>query len=104
MTEDVVRFFNRKIGKDLTPAFNQYLRRPELPALELRFDAADATVSYRWKAAEPGRLDFYERARSRHPVRGPSLAPAIALGPFAPAIALGPFAGSTNRLPGCGSA
>ena len=54
MTEDVVRFFNRKIGKDLTPAFNQYLRRPELPALELRFDAADATVSYRWKAAEPG--------------------------------------------------
>lgn len=52
MTEDVVAFFNRETKRDLTPIFNQYLRRTELPVLELKF--ADGSVSYRWKAAEPG--------------------------------------------------
>ena len=52
MTEDVVAFFNRKMKRDLTPIFNQYLRRAGLPTLELTFD--EGAVSYRWKADEPG--------------------------------------------------
>jgi aminopeptidase N len=54
MTEDVVEYFNRKTGKNLTPIFNQYLRRTALPKLELMFDDANGTVRYRWKADEPG--------------------------------------------------
>ena len=38
MTEDVVRFFNEQLGQDLTPIFDQYLRRADLPVLELAFD------------------------------------------------------------------
>jgi aminopeptidase N len=52
MTEDVVAFFNKKTGKNLTPIFDQYLRRTALPVLELKF--ADGAVSYRWKVDEPG--------------------------------------------------
>ena len=54
MTEDVVEYFNRKTGKNLTPIFNQYLRHTAIPTLELKFDDANASVSYRWKADEPG--------------------------------------------------
>jgi aminopeptidase N len=54
MTEDVTEFFNRRTGRNLTPVFNQYLRRAALPALELKFDEARGEVSYRWKADEPG--------------------------------------------------
>ncbi len=54
MTEDIVAFFNRKTGKDLTPIFNQYLRHTGIPTLELKFDEAAGTVAYRWKADEPG--------------------------------------------------
>lgn len=54
MTEDLVAFFNAQLKQDLTPVFNQYLRRAELPRLELTFDTAAGTVAYRWKAAEPG--------------------------------------------------
>jgi aminopeptidase N len=53
MTEDVVKFFNRETGKDLTPIFDQYLRHTAIPVLELKFDKAKGTVSYRWKADEP---------------------------------------------------
>jgi aminopeptidase N len=52
MTEDVVRFFNAQLGQDLTPVFNQYLRRSELPALELAFNESEGAVAYRWKADE----------------------------------------------------
>ncbi len=52
MTEDVVRFFNTELKQDLTPVFDQYLRRAELPTLELTFNETDGTVSYRWNAAE----------------------------------------------------
>jgi aminopeptidase N len=52
MTEDVVKFFNDKTGMNLTPIFDQYLRRTALPALELVFEPG--AVSYRWKADEPG--------------------------------------------------
>ncbi|MGD0498438.1 MAG: M1 family metallopeptidase [Bryobacteraceae bacterium] len=54
MTEDVVEYFNRKTGMNLTPVFNQYLRHAAIPALELKFDDAQGEVSYRWKADEPG--------------------------------------------------
>ena len=52
MTEEMVRFFNEKTGKDLTPIFDQYLRHPGIPTLELTFDQAKQSVSYRWKADE----------------------------------------------------
>ena len=52
MTEDMVRFFNRKTGMDLTPIFDQYLRHTAIPTLELAFDHSKKTVSYRWKADE----------------------------------------------------
>jgi aminopeptidase N len=53
MTEDVVAYFNQKTGMNLTPMFDEYLRHAALPALELKFDEANGTVSYRWKADEP---------------------------------------------------
>jgi aminopeptidase N len=53
MTEDVVRYFNQQTGMDLTPIFDQYLRHAALPTLELKFEPAAGTVSYRWKADQP---------------------------------------------------
>ncbi len=52
MTEDVIAFFNRQLNRDLTPVFNQYLRRTDLPTLELRFEGT--SVRYRWNADELG--------------------------------------------------
>ena len=52
MTEDVVAYFNRKTGMNLTPIFDQYLRHTALPTLELKFDQAQGSVSYRWQADE----------------------------------------------------
>jgi aminopeptidase N len=52
MTEDLVQFFNAQLGRDLTPIFNQYLRRADIPTLELAFDESESTVAYRWKADE----------------------------------------------------
>jgi aminopeptidase N len=51
MTEDVVQFFNTELGSNLTPIFDQYLRRAALPTLELAF-VAPGTLAYRWKADE----------------------------------------------------
>jgi aminopeptidase N len=53
MTEDIIDFFNRRTRMDLTPIFNQYLRHTAIPTLELKFDEANSTVSYRWKTDEP---------------------------------------------------
>jgi len=53
MTEDMVAWFNQKTRMNLTPVFNQYLRHTALPKLELKFDEAAGTVSYRWKVDEP---------------------------------------------------
>jgi len=52
MTEDVVTFFNKQTGKNLSPIFNQYLRHAALPVLELKFDETKNEVAYRWKADE----------------------------------------------------
>jgi aminopeptidase N len=54
LTEDVIAYFNAHTGMNLTPIFNQYLRHADIPTLELNFDAANSTVTYRWKADEPG--------------------------------------------------
>lgn len=52
MTEELVSFMNAELKQDLTPIFDQYLRRVELPTLELTFDRAAGTVAYRWRADE----------------------------------------------------
>jgi hypothetical protein len=39
---------------NLTPFFDEYLRHAAIPTLELRFDPAQHTMSYHWKAAEAG--------------------------------------------------
>lgn len=54
MTEDIVRFFSAELKQDMTPIFDQYLRRANLPTLELTFDEKAGTVSYRWNADERG--------------------------------------------------
>ena len=48
----------------MTPIFDQYLRRTALPVLELTFDEAEKTVSYRWKADERGFAMPITRRRS----------------------------------------
>ncbi|HUB00201.1 MAG TPA: M1 family metallopeptidase [Terracidiphilus sp.] len=53
MTEDVVAWFNHATGMNLTPIFDQYLRHASIPTLELKFDAGQGTVAYRWKADVP---------------------------------------------------
>jgi aminopeptidase N len=52
MTEELTQFMSARLGMDLTPLFNQYLRRAALPALELAFNDKAQTVAYRWKADE----------------------------------------------------
>ena len=52
LTEDMVRFFNARLGRDFTPIFDQYLRRTDLPVLELAFNEKESTVAYRWRADE----------------------------------------------------
>jgi aminopeptidase N len=54
MTEDMVRFVNAELGRDLTPVFDQYERWANLPTLELVFQDEGRTLAYRWKAAERG--------------------------------------------------
>jgi aminopeptidase N len=53
-TEEIVAFVNKQLGQDMTPIFDQYLRRSDLPVLELTFNEAEKTVAYRWNAAERG--------------------------------------------------
>ena len=54
MTEEMVAFVNKQLGQDLTPIFDQYLRRAALPVLELTFDEKAQLAWYRWNAAERG--------------------------------------------------
>jgi aminopeptidase N len=74
MTEDVVEYFNQQTGMNLTPVFDQYLRHTALPALELKFDEAALTVSYRWKADEQGfRMPVRVGAKDRWQVIQPTV-------------------------------
>jgi aminopeptidase N len=52
-TDDVEKYFDQHSGMYLTPIFDQYLRHTAIPALQLRFNDADGTVDYRWKADLP---------------------------------------------------
>lgn len=54
LTEDMIHLFSQCYGRDMTPIFNQYLRRADLPVLQLAFDEANKKVLYRWEAEEPG--------------------------------------------------
>jgi aminopeptidase N len=54
LTGDLIRFFSQELKRDMTPIFDQYLRRVDLPVLELTFDDTAKTVAYRWKADERG--------------------------------------------------
>jgi aminopeptidase N len=54
MTEDLVRFFNAELGRNLTPVFDQYLRRVRIPTLALAFNEPEGTMAYRWIADERG--------------------------------------------------
>ncbi|MEO5741057.1 MAG: M1 family metallopeptidase [Vicinamibacterales bacterium] len=51
-TEEIVAFMSEQLGQDLTPVFDQYLRRSDLPVLELTFSDDEKAVYYRWNAAE----------------------------------------------------
>jgi aminopeptidase N len=71
-TEDLVAFVNRQLGQDLTPVFDQYLRRAELPVFEMTFNEQEQRVSYRWRAAERGfampiRVDISGKPQLLHP-------------------------------------
>jgi aminopeptidase N len=52
MTEDLVQFMNVRLGMNLTPLFNQYLRRARIPTLELVVNETAKSVAYRWNADE----------------------------------------------------
>jgi aminopeptidase N len=52
LTEDMVRYVNAQLGQDLTPVFDQYLRRADLPVFEVSFNEAEGTMAYRWRADE----------------------------------------------------
>jgi aminopeptidase N len=72
MTEDVVEYFNQQTGMNLTPMFDEYLRHTAIPTLELKFDDAAGTVSYRWVADEktfamPVRVGLKEHWEVIHP-------------------------------------
>jgi aminopeptidase N len=52
VTEDVVSYFNQQTGMNLTPIFQQYLRHPHIPRLELLFGEAPGMVLYKWSVDE----------------------------------------------------
>jgi aminopeptidase N len=64
MTSDVLAYFNKHTGRDLTPLFAQYLRHAAIPVLQLKFNAAEHTVGYRW-AAEEAAFDMPVRVGRR---------------------------------------
>ena len=66
MTEDVIAYFDEKTGTNLTPIFDQYLRHTAIPTLELKFDDAGGTVSYRWVADEKSIRDACARQETRN--------------------------------------
>ena len=72
MTEDLVQFFNARLGRNLTAVFDQYLRRAALPTLQLAFDAKAGTVAYRWDAEE---LSFAMPVRVGRPGEWQVIAP-----------------------------
>lgn len=54
LTEELVAFVDDQLGMDLTPVFDQYLRHAKLPVLELKFEADQGRVAFRWDAEARG--------------------------------------------------
>ncbi len=52
-TDEVVEYFSRGTKQDLKPLFDQYLRQPRVPMLDLQFQDG-GQVAYRWNAAVEG--------------------------------------------------
>jgi aminopeptidase N len=52
LTEDLVQHMNARLRMNLSPLFNQYLRRASLPVLQLAFNSREGSVAYRWQADE----------------------------------------------------
>jgi aminopeptidase N len=75
MTEDIVQFVNARLGQNLTPVFDQYLRRAGLPSLELAFNDSEGTVAYRWNADE---RDFAMPIRVGKPGKWETIRPTTA--------------------------
>ncbi len=79
--QQVIDYFNRESGRDLTKIFDQYLRHTGLPVLEIRFEKDQALA--RWVASVPG-FDMLVRLRLKGgqyqlvPV-SPKFAPLLAL-------------------------
>ncbi|MBD2714121.1 M1 family metallopeptidase [Microvirga sp. STR05] len=61
-TEQVVGYINQQSGRDFTPIFDQYLRHPGLPTLEIRFE--QDKVLARWIADVPA-FDLPVRVRTK---------------------------------------
>jgi aminopeptidase N len=54
--EDVVNYFNTKLGMDLGPVFDQYLRHPKIPVLKYnlkKLTGSKYELSYKWVTDEP---------------------------------------------------
>lgn len=53
-TEEVIAFFNKKLGADYTAHFKQFLYQKDLPVLEFNLSGKgkNTKFQYRWKAAE----------------------------------------------------
>jgi aminopeptidase N len=71
-TDDVVAWFNQNTGMNLTPIFNQYLRRAAIPRLELLFGEAPGMLMYKWAADEenfsmPVRVGAHGHWQTIHP-------------------------------------
>jgi len=47
-TQDVINFFNVRLGKDLRPIFQQYLYYTSIPVLEVQGE--NGSMAYRWRA------------------------------------------------------
>jgi aminopeptidase N len=66
-TKDVIAFFNKETGMNLTPVFNQYLQYKDIPVLQLRLKMSK--LEYRWQTDEPDFAMPVEVIISGKPVR-----------------------------------
>jgi aminopeptidase N len=94
LTEDVVQFFNVQFARNLTPIFDQYLRRAALPTLEVAFDDQNQTLAYRWTAEE---RDFAMPVQAGAPGRMELLHPTTAWQVMAATVSREEFTVATDR-------
>ncbi len=59
-TKQVINFFNKKTGRNLTPIFDYYLTNKEIPILEYEIvkEGKKTFLSYKWKDKEGKNADF----------------------------------------------